>query len=110
MKTLRFEGFSDDTFGELTTRTDYDNCADGTPIIFLVAVPGGMSCAVYGMYCPDGATGWMIGVARHDEDDDTAMPAWPMRIEHSEREYSPRLVMEVPDEATVTLLRPEPEE
>jgi hypothetical protein len=35
-KTLRFEGFSDDTFGELTTREDYDNCASGEPITFLV--------------------------------------------------------------------------
>lgn len=33
MRTLRFEGYGDDTFGEYgLTRDDVDNCASGTPI------------------------------------------------------------------------------
>ena len=36
MKTLMFEGHSDDTFGELTTGEDHDNCANNAPIIFKV--------------------------------------------------------------------------
>jgi hypothetical protein len=101
MKTLRFEGFSDDTFGELTTREDYDNCASGDPIVFLVSSSEG-SLLVTGQYCPGDATGWQISIARADEDDDTPIPAWPMRIEHAERSYSPRLVIEAPDDVTVT--------
>lgn len=109
MKTLRFEGYGDDTFGEWTTGTDHDNCANGEPIVFLVASAKGGACSVYGHYCPDGASGWMIGVARHDDDDDTAMPAWPMRIEHGRMPYSPALLIEAPDDVTVTLLRPDDE-
>jgi hypothetical protein len=37
MPTLRFEGYSDDTFGEYAhTNNDYDNCASGESIEFLV--------------------------------------------------------------------------
>jgi hypothetical protein len=100
-KTLRFEGFSDDTFGELTTREDYDNCASGEPITFLVKSSEG-ELMVQGQYCPGPATGWLIGIARHDEDDDKPIPAWPMHFEHAEREYSPRLVIEAPDDVTVS--------
>ena len=38
MPILRFEGYSDDTFGEIAhTKDDYDNCASGAPIEYLVA-------------------------------------------------------------------------
>ena len=40
MPTLRFEGYSDDTFGEvLHTKDDYDNLASGRPIEYLVTDP-----------------------------------------------------------------------
>jgi hypothetical protein len=55
MKTLRFEGYSDDTFGEYAvTRDDYDNCASGEPVEFLITAPSlpeaGM--VVTGQHCP----------------------------------------------------------
>jgi hypothetical protein len=106
MKTLRFEGSSDDTFGEMTTREDYDNCASGEPIIFKVfSKAADEGFYVVGQYCPGPLTGWMIGVGRHHEDDDAHMPAWPMRIEQSlgkhPTPYSPTLIIEAPDDVTV---------
>lgn len=105
-KTLRFEGFSDDTFGETKAfREDYDNCASGEPIVYQVSSSMG-SFLVSGQYCPGKATGWQISIARAHEDDDLAIPAWPMRIEHGEMPYSPALVIEAPDDVTLTLVSP----
>jgi hypothetical protein len=102
---LHFEGGSDDTFGEYNTLSDdYDNCASGKPIRWLVTAPDGESLIVFGQFCPNPAMGWMIGVARADEDDDTALPKWPMRFERGEREYSPRLVIEAPDGVKIRCL------
>ncbi len=40
MPILRFEGYSDDTFGEVAHfKDDYDNCASGKPIEYLVLGP-----------------------------------------------------------------------
>ncbi len=101
MKTLHFEGHSDDTFGEYNvTNEDHDNCANGKPIWFLVKA-GDDELFVVGQYCPFDATGWMIGVAKSDEDDEAPMPDWPMRFERSSRGYSPRLVIEAPDDVKV---------
>ena len=107
MKTLHFEGASDDTFGETHEfRDDYDNCASGRPIRYLVSA-GSESLLVVGQYCPEPATGWLIGVARADEDDDRPLPSWPMRIEHGERPYTPRLVIEAPDGVVIRCLERE---
>lgn len=105
MKELQFEGYSDDTFGERTTREDYDNCASGEPIIFKVwSATANDGIYVVGHYCPGPLTGWMIGVGRLNEDDYCHMPKWPMRFVAdyvNGRPYSPILVVEVPDDATV---------
>lgn len=102
MKLLMFEGGSDDTFGEYNVfKDDHDNCANGKPIRFLVSSPTEGSVLVVGQYCPGPATGWQIGVARADEDDDTPLPPWPMRFTEGDRPYSPRLVIEAPDDATM---------
>lgn len=101
MKILHFEGCSDDTFGEYNlTNDDYDNCASGKPIKWLVTA-GGKSILVVGHYCPAPATGWVIGVGRVQDDDNEGMPAWPMRIEEGDRPYSPRLVIDVPDDVVI---------
>lgn len=40
MPILRFEGYSDDTFGEVAHfKDDYDNCASGKQIEYLVLGP-----------------------------------------------------------------------
>lgn len=105
MKLLHFEGASDDTFGEYKSlNDDWDNCASGEPIEWLVT-SGEESLIVFGQYCPNSATGWMIGVARANEDDDTHLPDWPMRFERGRREYSPRLVIEAPDDVAMRCLQ-----
>ena len=41
MKTLRFQGYSDDTFGEYgVTNQDVDNCGSCKPIQCLITVSG----------------------------------------------------------------------
>jgi len=91
-KTLRFQGHSDDTFGEYElTNDDYDNCASGKPIRWLVSSEAdGLAVVVVGQHCPSGCGGWMIGVAPQEEG---KMPGdWDIRIEY-EHEYSPALVI-----------------
>lgn len=112
MKTLHFEGSSDDTFGmtQDSRADDFDNCASGEPIDWLLQSSEG-SMIVRGQYCPPGFGGWVIGVGRSDiVDDDTPLPNWPMRFEHGAREYSPRLVIEVPDDTTWVCLQAPPSE
>lgn len=103
MKTLIFGGSSDDTFGEITPRgDDYDNCASGEPIEYLITSASEQrSMLVVGQYCPGHATGWVVGVGRADEDDDKPLPDWDVRITASERPYSPALHVVVPDDAVI---------
>lgn len=106
MKTLQFEGYSDDTFGEYAvTREDHDNCASGDPMTFKVwSKSADDGLFVVGQYCPGPASGWLIGVARIDgaDDDGPGLPDWPMRFTRStERSYTPALLIEAPDDVTV---------
>lgn len=114
MKTLAFEGYSDDTFGEYNiTRDDYDNCASGKPIRYLITVPdhpGGM--LVVGQHGRDDLEcSWMIGVGAYDpEHDDVPLPSWPVRMLPSTRTpYSPRLEVDAPDNFVLTCLERQPE-
>lgn len=108
MKTLKFVGYSDDTFACEGPKidVDYDTCASRKPVAMLVVSPsyrGGI--VVVGQYAPGHADGWLIGVSNFDpEADDVPIPEWPIRIERSEAGYSPRLVIEAPDDVTVKLL------
>lgn len=108
MKTFAFEGSSDDTFGECTPRgDDYDNCASGEPIEWLLRAPNGESLLVVGQFCPGIATGWLIGVARADDNDDTPLPSWPITIVPGSREYTPRLIVDAPDGTTLSCFQRE---
>ncbi len=95
--TLRFEGYSDDTFGEYAhTNEDYDNCASGKPIEYLVRC-GDEGIVVVGQYAPGKCGGWLIGVASWDPDyNDRPIPPWPIRLEPGERPYTPALFVTVP--------------
>ena len=82
MPTLRFEGNSDDTFGEYGfTNDDYDNCASGEPIEYLVNdSTHGLGVVVTGQYCPGKySVYWLIGVANYQPD--KPFPNWPMRFD-----------------------------
>lgn len=110
MPTLRFEGYSDDTFGEvLHTKDDYDNCASGKPIEYLVTDPAtGLAIVVTGQHCPGNSGSWLIGVANHDPDSkDRDFPRWPMRIEAQDYRngFQPSLVIEAPEGVTLRCLQ-----
>jgi len=110
MKQLRFEGFSDDTFGDSTTGMDHDNCANGRPIVFR-ATSGNYGLFVFGTYdCqrhifPDSLPGcWMIGIQQINED--VPIPDWNIRFENSTRNrsgcgYSPILTIDAPDDVKI---------
>lgn len=108
MKVLKCEGSSDDTFGVYGAGSDddHDNCASGSPICFVVeSKSAGEALMVVGQYAPGQCAGWLIGIApydvRGDDGEDVPIPTWPMRFERSKQDYSPRLVIEAPDDVTV---------
>ena len=98
MRTLRFEGYGDDTFGEYgLTGDDVDNCASGTPIQCVVDCGEFGRLMVIGQYskasCNNGT--WMIGVSKVEEYDD--FPDWDMRLKESvETSYSVVLEIDLP--------------
>lgn len=97
---LKFEGYSEDTFGEYgITGEDVDNCASMEPIQCIVDCGQFGRIMVIGQYskasCYNGC--WMIGVSKVDEYDD--FPEWDMKITQSgESEYSTMLVIDLPTE------------
>lgn len=102
---LRFEGYSDDTFGEYQhTNDDYDNCASGKPIEWLVQAPNGDAMIVFGQYEPGSAGGWVIGVGTKG---DQGVPPWPMHLTSGERPYSPALHIAAPTGTTIRCLQRE---
>ena len=108
MKTLKFHGYSDDTFGEYgVTNDDYDNCASGAPIEYCVSNGEG-GLIVTGQHCPGSSGSWMVGVANYDpEYKDRPMPRWPMRIESEDvgqRGFNPCLIIEAPDDVVISCL------
>ena len=99
MKTLRFEGYGDDTFGQYgVTNKDYDNCASGTPIQCIVDCGSQGRVMVVGQYsritCDNGC--WMIGISKVEEDD--FLPDSNYRYCRADMSYSPALRMDVPDD------------
>jgi hypothetical protein len=103
MKKLTFQGYSDDTFAckGPGIDVDYDTCASMKPVHMRVKAADG-DLVVSGQYSapPHHGGGWTLSVAPYDED----VPAWPMRLEPAARPYSPRLVIDAPDDVVVTLM------
>ena len=97
MQTLKFKGYSDDTFAELTTRQDFDNCADGSPIQFLMESQDGARLVVTGLYTHTGV--WSVGICTEE---DCTLPNWPMRW--TADGYSTVLEIDVPDGTKVACI------
>lgn len=108
MPILKFEGNSDDTFGEVNHfRDDYGNCASGEPIEYLVVDADEQGIVITGQHCPGNSGTWMIGVANYDPDcSDREFPRWPMRIEPQQYRngFQPSLIIEAPDGVTIRCL------
>ena len=98
MKTLKFHGYSDDTFGEYgVTNQDCDNCSNGKPIQCVVDCGERGRVLVVGQYSSvsmDSGT-WLIGLAKVSEYDE--LPDWNYRYEESDCGYSPALLIDLPE-------------
>jgi hypothetical protein len=103
MRTLKFEGFSDDTAccSSGGSDVDHDDCAAGTLRAFRVCHSESPALLVFMQYAPVGEC-WMVGVA--PEREDTALPDWPMTWGFER--YSTTLCIEVPDSTEVALMLP----
>lgn len=112
MKTITFEGSSDDTFG--CNDIDHDDCAAGSLRVFEIEDASGAGLIVTGQYCPAATLSWVIGVGQKEGltsgDEPDPLPAWPMRFRMSGRPYSPALEIDAPDDATVKRIVPDPDE
>ena len=93
----------------LHTKDDYNNCASGRPIEYLVTDPAtGLGVVVTVQHCPGNSGSWLIGVANHDPDySDRDFPRWPMRIEaqNYRNGFQPALVIEAPEGVKLTCLQ-----
>lgn len=98
MKTIAFEGYSDDILSISGGGLDDEvGCFDEVATVDLVDGDGN-GLRVYGAYGLDwtiGAT-WVIGVQQLGEGKD--LPGWPMRLTKSDRDYSCRLEIDCPDD------------
>ena len=105
MMKLKFEGYSDDTFGEYgVTGEDVDNCGSMEPIQCVVNAGTHGRLMVIGQYskvsCNNGC--WMIGISKVEEED--VLPDWNISLLKGDMEYSPVLELEIPDNINVTLI------
>ena len=100
MKTYRFHGYSDDTFGEYgITNFDKDNCNSGKPITFqMMDENTNQSIYVTGHYGRYGNDTWGIEVTPANEYN---KPNWTMRILFEN--YTAVLEVDVPDDAEILI-------
>lgn len=98
MKTLKFMGYGDDTFGEYgVTMDDIDNCGSGDPIQCVINA-GDTSLIVTGQYSRMGTGTWDIGVSLYDEE--FSLPDWDIRV--SFEGYTTIVEIDVPDDFELT--------
>lgn len=100
MKTLVFEGYSDDTFGEFECfNITIDNCGTNEPIQCRITSSEG-ELLVVGQYGDSHISPcWVIGISMVDED--VPIPNWNIRYLPVEHGYSPILEIDVPDDASL---------
>jgi hypothetical protein len=102
MKEFKFEGYSDDTFGEYAeTSDDYDNCANDTPIRYKLSTPDGTGVIVTGRYSPDDSGCWEIGVHAISEEKQVD---WKISMNPSHAKYCNQLIVIAPDDAELVCL------
>ncbi len=98
MKTLKFQGYGDDTFGEYgVTGQDCDNCANGEPIQCIVDCGEFGRVLVVGQYSSVSMDSgcWLAGMTKVSEHEE--LPDWNFRYEQSDCPYSPALLMDLPE-------------
>lgn len=108
MKTLGFYGASDDLFlADVDGKCVEELCNSGADEAMAYLVKAGTeSLVVVGIYAPAPVGGtWVVGVTLYAEG--FALPPWPMRFISENPDgtnklpYSPRLIIEAPDNVTI---------
>ena len=109
--TLKFEGYSDDTFSEVAfDAISHDNCSNGKPIVFEVKSEdedgNTEGLFVVGIYTcpalPGGLPGsWLVGI--QPLRDDGGIPDWNARFVEGDCDYSPTLEIDVPKNYQIRL-------
>ena len=107
MKKLRFEGYSDDVFGEEETGITIDSYRSDSPLCFLLeSKEENSKLVISGSYSPYLTTGhgcWNLSVCQAEED--YPIPDWNIRIKQSaETKYTPAILLDVPDDTTIKKL------
>lgn len=103
MENLIFYGASDDRLEIDGDICETVNTWPDKPQALRVEASGGI-LTVFGYYAPKciGTGDWVIGVATHDE---KGLPGWNIHYKEGEEDhYSPRLVMDVPDDVKIVVL------
>lgn len=99
MTTLKFYGYSDDTFGEYgVTNQDVDNCASQKPIQCVVNCEG-KRMMVVGQYSAASRYNgcWLVGATKVEEEDE--LPDWPVRVcQSGDVPYSTCLEIDLPSD------------
>ena len=107
MTLLRFEGFSDDSFGEIAEfDIAYDCFAGGQPVVFEVK-SGSEGLLVWGQYAgadwpPWSPPCWLIGTQLLD--DGASMPTWHITFDEGGGAHSHALLIEAPDDVRIRCL------
>lgn len=106
MATVTICGASDDRvevdiLGE-DGQSDFEADAFDRGRSIFLRLADGTGMRVYAEYSPTDLGGgvWMIGVAQLGEDQ--PIPDWPMKYRTAENGYSPALVIEAPEDVTVS--------
>lgn len=107
-KEFRFSGGSDDTFGELNSGIDHDDCAQLSMMKFLVKTPAGEGVLVTGQYGVADNT-WHIGVSALSEEAPLS-DQWSFTTYPSYEGYRNLLIVTAPDDAEISNLNIEEED
>lgn len=106
MATVTICGASDDRvevdiLGE-DGRSDFEADAFDRGRSIFLRLADGTGMRVYAEYSPTDLGGgvWMIGVVQLGEDH--PIPDWPMKYRTAENGYSPELIIEAPEDVTVS--------
>ena len=98
-----FEGFSDDTFGEVNNAWYDDDSATRSIRRFTVKRPSGEGVLITGKYNNSGM--WHIGMSILDEDQPLNKDDWQIYFEPNEESaYRNRLIVNAPDDADVEFI------
>lgn len=98
MRTLKFHGYGDDTFGEYgVTWQGCDNCANEEPIQCIVDCGEFGRVLVVGQYSRVSMNSgcWLVGLTKVSEYED--LPDWNFRYAQSDCAYSLALLMDLPE-------------